>query len=67
MKPVEVNDANFKTEVIDAQTPVLEREEQFTNHRGEKVRVLTSKIPYRDEQGKIAGLICISRIIGERK
>jgi PAS domain S-box-containing protein len=53
--------------VLDAQTPVLEREEQFTNHRGEKVRVLTSKIPYRDEQGKIAGLICISRIIGERK
>jgi len=60
---IEVDDRT----VLDAQTPVLEREEQFTNHRGEKVRVLTSKIPYRDEQGKIAGLICISRIIGERK
>jgi PAS domain S-box-containing protein len=53
--------------VLDAQTPVQDREEQFTNHRGEKIRVSTSKIPYRDEQGKIAGLICISRIIGERK
>jgi len=53
--------------VLDALTPVRERDEQFTNHRGEKIRVSTSKIPYRDEQGKIAGLICVSRIIGERK
>jgi PAS domain S-box-containing protein len=53
--------------VLDAQTAVQNREEQFTNHRGEKIRVSTSKIPYRDEQGKIAGLICVSRIIDERK
>jgi PAS domain S-box-containing protein len=53
--------------VLDAKTPVQDREEQFPNHRGEKVRVSIRKIPYRDEQGKIAGLICISRVIGERK
>jgi PAS domain S-box-containing protein len=52
--------------VLDAQTAVNDREEQFTNHRGEKIRVSTSKIPYRDEQGKIAGLICISRILNEQ-
>jgi PAS domain S-box-containing protein len=53
--------------VLNAKTPLLEREEQFTNHRGEKIRVSTSKIPYRDEQGKLAGLICVSRVIGDRK
>ena len=52
---------------LEGKSPVLDREEQFTNHRGEKIRVSTSKIPYRDEQGKIAGLICISRVIGDRK
>jgi PAS domain S-box-containing protein len=52
--------------VLKAQTAVQDREEQFTNHRGEKIRVVTSKIPYRDEQGRVAGLICFSRIIGGR-
>jgi two-component system, sensor histidine kinase and response regulator len=52
---------------LDGKVPVLNREEHFTNHRGEKTRVSTSKIPYRDEQGKIVGLVCVSRIIGERK
>ena len=49
--------------VLEAKTPVLNREEQFTNIRGEKTTVSTSKIPYRDDEGKIAGLVCISRII----
>ena len=53
--------------VLEARIPVLNREEQFTNHRGEKTTVSTSKVPYRDEQGRIAGLVCISRIIGDRK
>ena len=53
--------------VLESKIAVLNREEQFTNHRGEKVHVSTSKIPYRDEQGEIAGLVCISRIAGSRK
>ena len=53
--------------VLEGKVPVLNREEQFTNHRGEKILVSTSKVPYRDEQGKIVGLVCISRILGERK
>jgi PAS domain S-box-containing protein len=52
---------------LEAKTAVLNRDEEFMNHRGEKVRVSTSKVPYRDEQGKIIGLVCISRIINERK
>jgi len=50
--------------VLEAKVPVLNREEQFTNRRGETIRVSTSKVPYRDEQGSIAGLVCISRILG---
>jgi PAS domain S-box-containing protein len=53
--------------VLTAKIPVLNREEQFTSRRGEKTTVLTSKVPYRDEQGNIAGLVCISRIVAERK
>jgi PAS domain S-box-containing protein len=52
---------------LDGKVPVLNREEHFTNHRGEKTRVSTSKVPYRDEQGRIVGLVCVSRIIVERK
>ena len=52
--------------VLEGKTPVLNREEQFMNHRGEKTQVSTSKVPYRDEQGKIIGLVCISHIIGDR-
>jgi hypothetical protein len=45
----------------------VSREEQFTNYRGEKTTVSTSKVPYRDEQGEIAGLVCISHMVGGRK
>jgi PAS domain S-box-containing protein len=53
--------------VLAAKIPVLNREEQFANRRGEKTTVLTSKVPYRDEQGNIAGLVCISRVVSDRK
>jgi PAS domain S-box-containing protein len=53
--------------VLEAKVPLLNREEYFTNHRGEKTLVSTSKVPYRDEQGNIIGLVCISRIISDRK
>jgi PAS domain S-box-containing protein len=53
--------------VLDSKFPLLNREEHFVNLRGEKTLVSTSKIPYRDEEGVIVGLVCTSRIIGERK
>jgi PAS domain S-box-containing protein len=53
--------------VLSSKLPLLNREEHFTNLHGEKTLVSTSKIPYRDEQGNIVGLVCTCRIIGERK
>jgi PAS domain S-box-containing protein len=53
--------------VLESKIGVVSREEQFTNYRGEQTAVSTSKVPYRDEQGEIAGLVCISHIIGGRK
>ncbi len=53
--------------VLESKIGVMSREEQFTNYRGEQTLVSTSKVPYRDEQGEIAGLVCISHIIGGRK
>jgi PAS domain S-box-containing protein len=53
--------------VLEAKVPRLNREEQLADQRGEKTSVLTSKVPYRDEEGKIVGLVCVSRIIIERK
>jgi PAS domain S-box-containing protein len=53
--------------VLESKFPLLNREEHFTNLRGERFLVSTSKIPYRDEQGVIVGLVCTSRIVGEKK
>jgi len=55
------------TAVLAAEAPVLHREDVMTDRTGRKLRALTSKIPYRDEQHRIAGLICISHILGEPK
>ncbi|HUJ09097.1 MAG TPA: PAS domain-containing protein [Verrucomicrobiae bacterium] len=52
--------------VLDAKIPRLNREEQLADQRGEKVVVYASKVPYRDEEGKIAGLVCVSRIIDKK-
>lgn len=53
--------------VLASEMPVLHREEVMTDRQGRKHRALTSKIPYRDEQHRITGLICISHILGEPK
>jgi PAS domain S-box-containing protein len=52
--------------VLEAKVPRLNREEQLADQRGEKTSVSTSKVPYRDEEGKIVGLVCVSRIIGKK-
>ena len=54
-------------EVIAAGMPVLHREGELTNRKGKKVRAVTSKIPYRDEQHRVVGLVCISHIIDGAK
>ncbi|MGD0253282.1 MAG: PAS domain-containing protein, partial [Verrucomicrobiota bacterium] len=47
--------------------PVIDREEYFLNDEGEKRWLLTSKLPLRDQSGKIVGLVGIGRDITEHK
>jgi PAS domain S-box-containing protein len=47
--------------------PVINREEYLLNDEGEKRWLLTSKLPLRDQDGKIVGLVGIGRDITERK
>ena len=47
--------------------PVINREEYFLDEEGKKRWLLTSKLPLRDQQGKIVGLVGIGRDITERK
>lgn len=54
--------------IIQTNTPLLEREEPSLNHKtGDKRWLLTSKVPFYDENGKIAGTVGIGRDITERK
>jgi sigma-B regulation protein RsbU (phosphoserine phosphatase) len=47
--------------------PVIDREEYFLNEKGEKLWLLTSKLPLRARSGKIVGLIGVGRNITRRK
>jgi PAS domain S-box-containing protein len=53
-------------QVIQGQ-PIINREEFFFDKAGQKHWLLTSKLPLRDQNGKIAGLIGIGRDITERR
>jgi len=52
--------------VLASEKPVLRREDVLTDRKGRKIRALTSKIPYRDEHHRIAGLVCICDLLGEQ-
>lgn len=47
--------------------PVINREEYFSDKKGEKKWLLTSKLPLRNEDGKILGLIGVGRDITKQK
>jgi PAS domain S-box-containing protein len=47
--------------------PVINREEHFFDETGRKRWLLTSKLPLRDQDGKIIGLVGIGRDITARK
>jgi PAS domain S-box-containing protein len=53
--------------VLAAGAPVLHREEDLTDRKGRKTRAVTSKIPYRDAEHMVVGLVCISRPLGVLK
>jgi PAS domain S-box-containing protein len=47
--------------------PLLNREEAVVDREGNRQWVLTTKVPWKDSQGKIVGLIGLSRDITKRK
>ncbi len=53
--------------VLKTGKPILNREEFFISPEGEKSWLLTSKLPLKDEQGTIVGIIGIGRDITKRK
>ena len=53
--------------VLAAGVPVLHREQDLIDRKGHKVRAVISKIPYRDEQHRVVGLVCICQLLGETK
>ncbi len=67
--PKEVAEGFFADDqsVIQSGAPVLNREEYFVDAEGKKHWLSTSKLPLKDEQGKIIGLIGIGRDITARK
>jgi PAS domain S-box-containing protein len=59
--------ANDDRRVIEAGTPLINKEEGGESIGGEEHWVLTTKLPWYDEQGNIIGLFGLSREITERK
>ncbi|MGA9407744.1 MAG: PAS domain S-box protein, partial [Bacteroidota bacterium] len=53
--------------VIETGKPVLNREEYFIDAEGKRRWLLTSKLPLKDQRGKITGIIGIGHDITERK
>jgi PAS domain S-box-containing protein len=53
--------------VIENGQTILSREESFTDKNGKKNWLLTSKIPIRNDEGKVTGLLGIGRNITNRK
>jgi len=53
--------------VIQTGRPINDREEYVVDAKGQKHFLLTTKLPFRDEQGQIIGLIGIGHDITERK
>jgi two-component system sensor histidine kinase/response regulator len=67
--PKEVAQKFFEDDqsAIKSGNPIVNREEYFINAEGEKRWLLTSKLPLRDAENKIIGLIGIGHDITERK
>jgi PAS domain S-box-containing protein len=57
----------FSADVMKTGKPLLNREEQVDKYDGQKIWLLTSKLPLHDHEGKITGLVGIGYNITERK
>jgi diguanylate cyclase (GGDEF)-like protein/PAS domain S-box-containing protein len=53
--------------VIDTGVPIIDQEEPARDRQGSPIWLLTSKVPLRDGQGNVVGLVGTGRDITERK
>ncbi len=53
--------------VIETGQPMIDKEEYIVDASGQKTWILTSKVPLRNDQDKIIGLVGISRDISDRR
>jgi diguanylate cyclase (GGDEF)-like protein/PAS domain S-box-containing protein len=67
--PPETAEGYFADEqaIIASGEPMIDKEEYVLGSKGEKTWILTTKVPLRDENGEIVGLIGISRDISDRR
>lgn len=53
--------------ILETGQPIINREERSRDQDGEPRWVLTTKVPLRDSQGQVAGLVSIARDVTDRK
>jgi two-component system, sensor histidine kinase and response regulator len=58
---------NDEQEIIRSGQPVVSQAEQMRDYEGNEVWILTTKVPFRDENGSVAGIIGIGRNVTARK
>jgi len=58
---------NDEQEIIRTGMPLVSQAEQMQDHEGNEVWILTTKVPFRDKNGNIAGIIGIGRNVTARK
>ena len=54
-------------EVMRSGEPLLNREEPAVTRSGEERLLSTTKVPFRDSKGQVAGIVCLSRIVSAVK
>jgi PAS domain S-box-containing protein len=67
--PKELADAYLENEqnVIRSKQTLFDHEEQSTDEKGEKIFLLTTKVPLFDNRGEVTGIVGIGRNITERR
>ena len=54
-------------EIIETGRPMIDKEEYILEPDGERLWVATTKVPFRNERGEVAGIIGVSRDITRRR
>jgi two-component system sensor histidine kinase/response regulator len=58
---------NDEQEIVRSGLPLVSQAEQMHDYEGNEAWILTTKVPFRDKDGKIAGIIGIGRNVTIRK